>query len=547
MPARTHAPTEASLPRTATAGTGPDGPGRKPAPAHRSLSATTIAIRVALLGAVAAVVVWLVPVLVAQERWIGLAGLLLGAAALGAVYSTSRLVPAKYLLPGTLFLLALIIYPIIATLQLSFTNFGDGKRGTKEEAIASIIGSSVEQLPDSPVYALSVGTQGSTTDGPFTFFLVDAESGEVSRGDAEGLVDVPADEVEVAKGRVVEADGYTILTPREVNAAGPVVQEFTVPTENGAIRAQGVARAFEGRTALQYDEAADRIIDTRTGESYGIGLVGDSEFFVKEDGAPAFSQSWLQGVGTANYERIFTNDVIIKDFLRIFAWTLAFAALSVGLAFGLGLALAVILNDSRIRGQRLYRSLLILPYAVPAVIAILVWSSFYNRDFGLINETLGMRLDWFGDPWLAKAAILLTGTWMGYPYMFIVCTGALQSVPSELREAAVMDGARPFTAFRKIILPLLMVPVAPLLVASFAFNFNNFNLIALLTEGGPFTADNPYAGGTDILISYTYRLAFGGAGAQFGFAAAVSVLLFILTAVIAAGQFRATRALEDVN
>ncbi|GAB7193488.1 ABC transporter permease subunit [Kineococcus sp. NUM-3379] len=553
MPARTPAAPPADTPPGATttrtpAGGQPAEPGpRRRHAAHRSLTATTVLGRVLLLGVVASVVVWIAPVLVAQERWVGLAGLLLAAAALAAVYSTSRLVPAKYLLPGTLFLLALIVYPIVATVQLSFTNFGDGKRGSKDDAVASIVGSSVEQLPDSPTYGLTVATRGSVTDGPFTFFLVDAATGEVSRGDTGGLVDVDPAEVRVEEGRVVEADGYTLLTPREVNAAGAAVQELTVPTDDGAIRAQGVARAFEGRTALRYDEAADRIVDTRTGESYGTGVVGGSEFFVKADGSPAFAQSWLQGVGLSNYERIATSDVITKDFLRIFAWTVAFAALSVGLQFAVGLGLATVLDDTRIRGQRIYRSLLILPYAIPAVIALLVWSSFWNRDFGLVNTVLGTDLDWLGDPWLAKVAVIVTNVWMGAPYMFILCTGALQSVPAELREAAVVDGARAFTAFRTITLPLLMVAVAPMLVASFAFNFNNFNAVYLLTAGGPYPPDNPSAGATDILISYTYRLAFGGSGAQFGFAAAVSVLLFTVTAVLAALQFRATRALEDVN
>jgi len=131
--------------------------------------------------------------------------------------------------------------------------------------------------------------------------------------------------------------------------------------------------------------------------------------------------------------------------------------------------------------------------------------------------------------------------------MFLVCTGALQSIPGDLKEAASIDGASGFTQFRKITFPLLLVSVAPLLVSSFAFNFNNFNAIQLLTKGGPFSSDNPTAGGTDILISYTYRLAFGTGGQQIGFASAVSVALFILTGVIAALQFRATRFLEDVN
>ncbi len=514
---------------------------------RRSVTASAALLRVLLLGAVAAVTVWLAPVLVVQESWVGLTALVVGAGSLIAVYSTSRFVPAKYLLPGTLFLIALVVYPIVSTLQLSFTNFGDGKRGTKQEAISSIVGSSVEQLPDSPTYALTVATRGSLTEGPFSFFLVDTRTGEVSVGDAGGLEEADPGDVTVTDGRVSAADGWTLLTPRQVNDAGAAVQELTVPTGDGAIRAQGVARAFEGRTVLRHDEATDSIVDTRTGESFGIGVVGDSEFFVGPDGRPAFSQSWLQGVGLSNYERIVTDDTVSGAFLRVFAWTLAFAVLAVGLSFAVGLALAVVLDDRRIRGQRLYRSLLLLPYAIPSVIALLVWSNFYNRDFGLINELLGLRLDWLGDPWLAKAAVLLTSVWMGFPYMFVVCTGALQSIPGELREAAVMDGARAWTAFRRIVLPLLLVAVTPLLIASFAFNFNNFNAIELLTEGGPFPPDSPTAGSTDILISYTYRLAFGGSGAQFGFAAAVSALLFLVTAVLAAVQFRATRSLEDVN
>ena len=102
--------------------------------------------------------------------------------------------------------------------------------------------------------------------------------------------------------------------------------------------------------------------------------------------------------------------------------------------------------------------------------------------------------------------------WLGFPYMFLVSTGALQAIPSELTEAASVDGASPWQRFRTVTLPLLLVALTPLLIASFAFNFNNFNAIYLTTEGGPFPPDNPTAGATDLLITYTYRLAFGGAG-----------------------------------
>ena len=195
----------------------------------------------------------------------------------------------------------------------------------------------------------------------------------------------------------------------------------------------------------------------------------------------------------------------------------------------------------------MYYQPMMMPYAVPGFIALLVWSNFYNRDFGLINEMLNLNLNWFGDPTLAKVAVLLTNLWMGFPYMFIISTGALQSIPGDMLEAAKIDGASRFQATVKVVMPLLLVSVAPLLVASFAFNFNNFNAIQLLTEGGPFSPANPTAGGTDILISYTYRLAFGLSGQAIGFASAVSVILFILTGVLAFIQFRGTRALEEVN
>ena len=114
--------------------------------------------------------------------------------------------------------------------------------------------------------------------------------------------------------------------------------------------------------------------------------------------------------------------------------------------------------------------------------------------------------------------------------MFLVCLGALQSIPHDMTEAAAVDGARPFQAFRAVVFPLLLIAVAPLLIASFAYNFNNFNVIQLTTGGAPFPPDNPKAGGTDILVSYVYRLAFAEGGAQYGFAAAVSVLIFIIVA-----------------
>jgi arabinogalactan oligomer/maltooligosaccharide transport system permease protein len=372
-------------------------------------------------------------------------------------------------------------------------------------------------------------------------------TGDVSKGDAKGLTRLTAGDVTVTNGFVTAVPGLTVLKATEVNAANEAISKVTIPTDKGAIRKLGIRQAFEGVTTLQYDKASDTITDTKTGTTYTVATQGDRQFFVDSTGKRLSDQSWLSNVGFDNYKRVFTDSRISGDFLRIFVWTVVFATVSVGSTFLLGLLLAITLNDPRVRGQRFYRSILLLPYALPGFISLTVWSGFFNTDFGLINNLTHLSVNWFGGSISAKIAVLLVNLWMGFPYMFLVSTGALQAIPPDLKEAASIDGASGFMGFRKITFPLLLVTVAPLLVASFAFNFNNYNAIALLTKGGPFDPANPAAGGTDILISYTIRLAFGTGGAQLGFASAISVLLFVLTGVIAAIQFRATRGLEDVN
>jgi arabinogalactan oligomer/maltooligosaccharide transport system permease protein len=293
-----------------------------------------------------------------------------------------------------------------------------------------------------------------------------------------------------------------------------------------------------------YDEGCDCITDVATGQVWTAD--GEVGFFVADDGAN-LAQGWRVNVGFGNFTEVLTNPTIGRYFFQILVWNFAFAILSVVLTFALGLFIAIVLNSERLKGQRLYRSLLILPYAMPAFAMYLVWRDMFNTDFGLINRLFGLDLNWFGTPTSARIAVLLVQLWLGYSYMFLVSTGALQSIPTDLTEAASVDGAKPFHAFRTITFPLLLVALAPLLIASFAFNFNNFTAIFLTTEGGPFPPDNPRAGATDLLITYTYRIAFGGAGAQYGFAAAISVFIFLIVAVISAISFKRTQALEEVN
>jgi arabinogalactan oligomer/maltooligosaccharide transport system permease protein len=227
-------------------------------------------------------------------------------------------------------------------------------------------------------------------------------------------------------------------------------------------------------------------------------------------------------------------------------WNLAFALGTVFAQFVLGLLCALALHHPKVRGRSVYRILLVLPYAMPSFAMLLVWTDMFNQDFGLINRLLGLNVDWLGQAWTARLAVILVQLWLGYPYMFLVATGALQAIPRELGEAAEIDGASGWQRLRRVTLPLLLVALSPLLISSFAYNFNNFNAIRLTTEGGPFPPTDSAVGATDLLITYTYRVAFGGSGAQFGFAAALSLYILAIVAVISIVSFRRTRRLEDV-
>jgi maltose/maltodextrin transport system permease protein len=241
--------------------------------------------------------------------------------------------------------------------------------------------------------------------------------------------------------------------------------------------------------------------------------------------------------GFDNYIRIVTDPRIQGPFFKIFLWTVAFSGLSVVMTFAVGMLLAVILEWKELRLRRLYRTLLILPYAVPAVLSILIFKGLFSQEFGAVNEFLravfGFAPEWETNPWGARAMILLVNVWLGYPYMMLVCTGMLQSIPSAIYEASAIDGSGPVVDFFDLTLPLVLPPLMPILISSFAFNFNNFNLIYLLTAGGPKMVGGGIAGETDLLVNYTFNIAFRDSGTNFGLASAIATLLFILVGFLA--------------
>jgi len=274
-----------------------------------------------------------------------------------------------------------------------------------------------------------------------------------------------------------------------------------------------------------------------------------SGFFVDAQGEK-LQPGFQVGIGWDNYKRIFTEPRFREPFVRIFAWTVIFSALTVLFATSLGMLLAVLLNWDALRFKGAYRILLFLPYAVPGFISILVFKGLFNQNVGEINLILstlfGIKPAWFSDPFLAKVMLLIVNTWLGFPYMMVICMGLIKAIPSELYEASAVAGAGPLMNFGRITLPLIMKPLTPLLISSFAFNFNNFVLIALLTGGRPdFIGTTDPAGSTDLLVSYTWRIAFQDSGAKYGLAAAISTVVFLMVAVVSLVQMRFTRIVEE--
>ena len=230
---------------------------------------------------------------------------------------------------------------------------------------------------------------------------------------------------------------------------------------------------------------------------------------------PAKLVDW---VGFKNFIDIFTLPMWRETFVSIFSWTVIWTFVATTLQVALGIFLAIIVNQPGIKGKAIIRTIFILPWAVPAFVSILVFSGMFNETFGAINnQVLALfgieKIAWMTDPFWAKIALIMIQTWLGFPFIFAMTTGILQSIPGELYEAATVDGATAWQQFRKITLPLVLYATAPILITQYTFNFNNFSIIYLFNGGGPAVAGQD-AGGTDILISWIYKLTM--TSAQYG-------------------------------
>ncbi len=481
------------------------------------------------------------------ESWVVFVGMLVLLLAADVVYFTRRALPLKYLVPGLVFLLVFQVFIFGYTAYIAFTNYGTGHAGTQEQAVEAALIQGERRVEDSPTYPLSVLQRADQLG----FAIVD-DDGDVLAGTAEEpLAEVRGAEIGQA-GTPTDVPGWTVVPTATVITDADLqaqIAALRVPVSDdpndGSIRTRDGSTGAVYESTLVWDAGAQTITDTTTGTVY---TATDSGSFVAEDGS-TLPAGWYVNVGFDNFVRIFTDPALASTLLSVTAWTFVFATLSVLLPFALGLLLALIYNDARIKGRRFLRTLYILPYAFPAFMSALLFRGMFNAEFGVINDLFffGAHINWLGDPWLARAAVIWVNLWLTYPYYFLVCTGALQALPSDTLEAASLDGAGRARQLRSIILPLVLVATAPLLISSFAFSFNNFTVIYMFNNGGPSIPGAPYAlGATDILISAIYDISgVSGGAADYGLASALSILVFAVVGGISAIAFRQTRKLEE--
>ena len=450
------------------------------------------ALKWSVLGLLGLLVGYLVVLMYAQGEYLfAITTLILSSAGL-YIFANRKAYAWRYVYPGMAGMGLFVLFPLVCTIAIAFTNYSSTNQLTFERA-------------------------------------------------QEVLLDRSWQEGERANLRVITQNRQAL-------------SDITAILPDGNKVMMSSLRQFSGTQPLYTLDGDGTLTNNQSGVKYRPNnKIGFYQSITADGnwGDEKLSPGYTVTTGWKNFTRVFTDEGIQKPFLAIFVWTVVFSLITVFLTVAVGMVLACLVQWEALRGKAVYRVLLILPYAVPSFISILIFKGLFNQSFGEINMMLsalfGVKPAWFSDPTTARTMLIIVNTWLGYPYMMILCMGLLKAIPDDLYEASAMDGAGPFQNFFKITLPLLIKPLTPLMIASFAFNFNNFVLIQLLTNGGPdrLGTTTP-AGYTDLLVNYTYRIAFeGGGGQDFGLAAAIATLIFLLVGALAIVNLKATRMKFD--
>ncbi|MBN1565772.1 MAG: ABC transporter permease subunit [Anaerolineae bacterium] len=465
---------------------------------------------------------------------------------LAIIYLRRRFTPVRWFGIGIALALLFTLYPILYTFYLSTTNMKSGHLMTKQQAI--------NQLEDQTYLVEGDQSYGWTAfvnpGGEYALWLMPDEGAGLLAFPGEPLEEVPPGEKgvgELDEDRIpISLEGYERLPQNKTVAIIAQLGEINFGEDPNIVRIRSLREAAPLKQKYQYDSDLDAVVDLETGEIYRP-IDGT---FTSTEGAE-LAPGYIVFAGVKNFDSFLGNPGFREPLFQILLWNISFAFWSVALSFALGLVVTLLFEG--LPGSRIIRALLIIPWPIPVLISILIWRSMLDPDVGFVAPVLesifGSSPAWFQDKNWTRIGVIMVNVWLSYPYFYVISAGAIRSIPHEIYDAAVVDGAGPWNKFYHISLPLLLRILMPLLIASFTFNFNNFNVIYIFNFGKPAMPNTVVPmGHTDILISFVYRLAFITTNVtNYGLAAAITVMLFLLIAIMVVFQARFTNLFREVD
>ncbi|GBU28388.1 maltose transporter membrane protein [Treponema sp. R8-4-B8] len=444
----------------------------------------------------------------------------------------NSLTPWRWLAAGLVMAVLFTVYPILYTIYLSYTNMSGGHLLTKAQVVRRL-SQEMYNPDDGGSWAWTVYKKGKD------YLLLLQQDDNFSSIKPGGSL-----EERDFREPPLKVDGYTEMKKAEIMQNLKELGQVEFGRPPFVVKILSMQEASVQLPVYSYNNAEDTFTDNRDGEVYK-NVVGT---YTSQSGK-TLTPGFFTTIGWKNYNRFLSNKGYLKPVFGIFIWNIAFSLFSVLISFALGMMIALLFEDLKLK--RLIRTLLIVPYPIPVLVSIMVWRGLLNENMGLVTTVIsnifGSSPRFFTDLNWTRFALILINVYLSYPYFYVLASGALKAIPKDLFEAASIDGANPFTVVRKIILPLVMRILAPLVIASFCFNFNNFTLIWGFNAGLPAMADTAVPMGySDLLISFIYRLGFSSSNAaDYGFTAAITVMLFILVALMVLFQTMNTKTIKE--
>jgi ABC-type sugar transport system permease subunit len=461
-------------------------------------------------------------------------GLFVGAATcfVTLVMLRTSLTSWRWLAAGMVMAVLFTVYPILYTVYLSFTNMSGGHLLTKAQVVRRLS----EQMY-SPDDGGSWGFTAYQKGNDFMLLLHQNDSFSTIKPESSL-------ETRDFKAPPLKIDNYERMSQAKVmqNLAALGKLDFGKPPF--VVKVISTQEASVQLPLYSYNDTDDTFTDNRESEIYR-SVLGT---YTSQSGK-TLAPGYFTGIGWTNYNRFLGNKGYLKPVFGILVWNIMFSLFSVLISFALGMMIALLFEDLKYR--RIIRTLLIVPYPIPVLVSIMVWRGLFNENMGLVTTVIagifGSSPKFFTDLHWTRFALILINVYLSYPYFYVLASGALKAIPKDLFEAASIDGASPFRVVRRIILPLVMRILSPLVIASFCFNFNNFTLIWGFNAGLPAMADTAVPMGySDLLISFIYRLGFSSSNAaDYGFTAAITVMLFILVALMVFFQTLNTKTIKE--